>query len=201
MLRVDGDEHLDDVILGQPVENDRRHREILALEAIDVGVQREQSVLPVDRAQDALALRHLQDADARIAVRGRERQLLVARDDDGARNRRQIARLAALLVVLHELVDFLADDLALIRLVARRDAPLEKIPVHLGRRRQTRLLLPAAHRRLRVLAVVQDFEANELVDVAGRQRSLVELHAELLHSNRGDVDHRFESRTLLAGPL
>ena len=68
VLRVDRDEHLDDVILGQAVEDDRRHREVLALEAIDVGVQREQPVLAVDRAQDAFALGHLQDADARIVV-------------------------------------------------------------------------------------------------------------------------------------
>jgi hypothetical protein len=27
---------------------------------------------------------------------------------------------------------------------------------------------------------------------------LVELHAELLHPNRGDVDHRFASKTLRA---
>ena len=126
---------------------------------------------------------------------GLERQLLVARDDHRAGNRRQVARLAALLVVLHELVDFLADDLALVGLVARRDAPLEKIPVHLRRLRQPRLLLAAAHWRLRVLAVAQDLEPHQLVDVTGGQRSLVELHAELLHPNRGDVDHRFEAQT------
>ncbi len=62
VLRVDRDEHLDDVIFGQPVEDDRRHAEVLALEALDVGVQREQAVLAVDRAQDAFALGHLQDA-------------------------------------------------------------------------------------------------------------------------------------------
>ena len=38
-------------------------REVLALEALDVGVQREQPMLAVDRAQDAFALRHLQHAD------------------------------------------------------------------------------------------------------------------------------------------
>jgi hypothetical protein len=53
---------------------------------------------------------------------------------------RQIARLAALLVVLHELLDLLADDVPLIGLFARRDAPLEQIPVDLRLRR----LLPAA---------------------------------------------------------
>ena len=71
-----------------------------------------------------------------------ERQLLVARDDDRAGNRRQIARLAALLVVLHELVDLAADDLALIGLFARRDAPLEQIPVDFRGRRAGRCLPP-----------------------------------------------------------
>ena len=52
--------------------------EVLALEAIDVGVQRQQPVLAVDRAQDAFALGHLQDADARVVVGRLERQLLVA---------------------------------------------------------------------------------------------------------------------------
>ena len=69
VLGVDRDEHLDDVILGQPVEDDRRHAEVLAFEAIDVGVQRQQPVLAVDRAQDAFALRHLQDADPGIVAR------------------------------------------------------------------------------------------------------------------------------------
>ena len=59
VLRVDRDEHLDDVIFGNAIEDDRRHGERLVAEAIDVGVQREQAVLAVDRAQDAFALRHL----------------------------------------------------------------------------------------------------------------------------------------------
>ena len=45
---------------------------------IDVGVQRQQAVLPVDRAQDPFALGHLQDADAGVAIGRLERQLLVA---------------------------------------------------------------------------------------------------------------------------
>jgi hypothetical protein len=83
VLRVDRHEHLDDVILGQPVEDDRRHGEARRLDVLDVGVQREQTVLAVDGAQDALALRHLQRPD-RAPARRLERQLLVARDDDGA---------------------------------------------------------------------------------------------------------------------
>jgi len=51
------------------------------------------------------------------------------------------------------------------------------------------------HRRLRAVAVIEHLEADQLIDVTGGQRSLVELHAELLHPNRGDVDHRFESKT------
>ena len=78
VLRVDRHEHLDDVILGQPVEDDRRHAEVLAGEAVDVRVQREQAVLAVDRAEDPLALGHLQDADARVVTRRLKRELLVA---------------------------------------------------------------------------------------------------------------------------
>ena len=47
----------------------------------------------------------------------------------------------------------------------------------------------ASHWRVRLLGVTEDLEADELVDVLGRQRGLIELHAELLHSNRRDVDH------------
>ena len=117
-----------------------------------------------------------------------ETQRLVARDDDRAGNRRQIARLAALLVVLHQLVDLLADDLALIGLLARADAPLEQVPVHLRSVRR-RLLAPAAD-RLRLLAVTEHLEPDQLVDVAGGQGGLVELHPELLHPDGGDADHR-----------
>ena len=189
VLRVDRDEHLDDVIFRQPVEDDRRHAEVFALEAIDVRVQREQPVLAVDRAQDAFALRHLEDAHPRIVGRRLERELLVAGDDDGARNRRQVARLAALLVVLHELVDLLADDLALIRLLARRDAALEQVPVHLRRLAFARLRFAAADAALR-LAVIEHFEPDELVDIAGGEGGLIELHPELLHADGGNVDHR-----------
>src|SRR5262249_15619965 len=72
---------------------------------------------------------------------------------------------------------------------ARRDAPLEKIPVDL-RGCGAGLLLAAADRRLRRVAVTEHLEANELVYVTGRQGSLVELHPKLLHPNRGNIDHR-----------
>ena len=166
VLGVDRDEHLHDVIFRKPIEDDRRHRKILFAEAIDVGVQREQAMLPVDRAQDAFALGHLQRADARVVVGRLKRQLLVARDDHRARNRRQIARLTALLVVLHELVDLPADDLALVGLLARGDAALQQVPVHLGRRAAA---LPAPDRRLGLLAVAQHLEPDELVDITGGQ--------------------------------
>ena len=57
------------------------------------------------------------------------------------------------------------------------------------RRRGRRLLAAAAH-RLRLLAVAEHLEPDQLVDVAGAQGGLVELHAELLHPNRGDANHR-----------
>ena len=63
-----------------------------------------------------------------------ERQFLVARDDDGAGNRRQVPRLAALLVILNEFVNLSPDDLALVGLLARGDAALEQVPVDLRRR-------------------------------------------------------------------
>ena len=43
---------------------------------------------------------------------------------------------------------------------------------------------------LALVAVAQHFETHELVDVLGGQGSLIELHAKLLHSKRGDADHR-----------
>src|SRR5581483_1919818 len=52
------------------------------------------------------------------------------------------------------------------------------------------LLLAAAHRRLRLIAITQNLESNELVDVTGRQGSLVELHPKLLHADGGNVNHR-----------
>ena len=39
------------------------------------------------------------------------------------------------------------------------------------------------------LAVAQDLEANQLVDVFGSQSCLIELHAKLLHSDCSDVNH------------
>ena len=47
----------------------------------------------------------------------------------------------------------------------------------------------AAHGLVALVAVAQDLEAHELVDVVGGQRGLVELHPELLHPDGGNVDH------------
>ena len=107
---------------------------VVLADVLDVGVQREQPVLAVDRAKDPLALRHLQPADDRARLDRLESELLVAGDDDGARNGRQVARLPALLVILHEFVDLSPDDLALVGLLARGDPALEQVPVHLRRR-------------------------------------------------------------------
>jgi hypothetical protein len=50
VLGIDRDEHLDDVVFGQSVENDRRDRKLLIGEVLDVGVQRQQSMLSVNGA-------------------------------------------------------------------------------------------------------------------------------------------------------
>ena len=133
VLRVDRDEHLHDVIFGQLVEDDGRHRERIRRRTCRArraapaagAARRWRAGCPRARAPSACpwdALGH------RL-----EPQALVARDDDGAGDRRQIARLPALLVVLHELVDLAADDLPLVRLLVRADAPLEQVPVDLRR--------------------------------------------------------------------
>src|SRR5439155_10335247 len=124
------------------------------------------------RRQNPLAYRQLEDSDQRDAVSRLKRQVFVAGDDHRAGKRREVEGLTALLVILDEFVDFLADDLPLIGFVARRNPPLEEIPIDL-RRRRPRLLSAATHRCLRRVAVAEDLEPYELVDVTGRQRSLV----------------------------
>src|SRR5690606_18985528 len=128
------------------------------------GVKRQQSVLSVDRPKNTLAFGYFQDAQRRIAGSRLVLQRLVTGNNDGARNRGQVSGLSALLVVSHELVDLLANDLALVRLVARRDAPLEEIPAHF------RCSRAAPHGlAFRRFAVVEHLEADQLVDIAGRE--------------------------------
>src|SRR5688572_11509601 len=94
-------------------------------------MQGEQPVLAVDGAEDTLALGYLERAQRPLLVDRFKTKRLVARDDHGPRNRGQVAGRPTLLVVGDELVDFPADDLALVGLLARCDAPLEQIPAHL----------------------------------------------------------------------
>ena len=61
-----------DRILGELVEDHGRHGEVLLPEPLDVGVHRQQAVLAVDGAQDALALRHLERPQARPFLDGHE---------------------------------------------------------------------------------------------------------------------------------
>src|SRR5688572_9174256 len=144
-------------------------------------------MLSVYGAQNALSFGNFQDADTSVAVDRLKGQLLIARDDDGSGYRRQIPRLPALLVVLHELVDLPANDLALIGLFIRGDTAFQQVPVDL-RRRPPALAPP--DRRLGLLAVAQHLEADELVDVTGGEGGLVELDSELLHLDGGDVNHK-----------
>ncbi len=185
MLGVDGHEDLDDVIFGQSIENDRRHVEDVEAELLDVVVEREQAMLAVDGAQDALTLGDLQDAEARPVVAQRlELQRFLRRDDHRPGDRGQVAGLAALLVVLHQLLDLLADDLALIRLLVGGNAPLQQVPIHLG------LTLAASHGLMALVPVAQHFEADQLADIAGSERRLKKVHLKLLHANGCDGDHR-----------
>ena len=131
VLGVDGDEHLDDVVFRQSIENDGRDGELLVLHVVDIRVQRQETMLPVDGPKDPFPFGHLQTSDRGAGLDRFERQLLVTGNDDSAGNRRQVASLTALLVVLHEFVDLSPDDLSLIGFLARRDASLEQIPVHL----------------------------------------------------------------------
>ena len=64
VLGVDGDEHLHDVVFGQSIEDDRRHREHFIAEMFDARVQREQPVLPVNGAEDAFPLGDLENCQA-----------------------------------------------------------------------------------------------------------------------------------------
>ena len=149
-------------------------------------MQRQQPVLTVDGAQNPFPFGYLQYAERPVAIERFESQRLIARNDDGPSNRGQVPCLTTLLVVLDEFVDLAADDLTLVRLIICRDAALEQVPVDL----RWGSLPPPPDGRLGLLAVTQDLESHELVDVAGRERGLIELNAKLLHANRGNVDHR-----------
>jgi len=54
---------------------------------------------------------------------------------------------------------------------------------------------------LRGIAVIENLKPDELVDVTGRERRLVELHAELLHADRGNVNHRMSPERLPTAPF
>src|SRR5262245_30903375 len=127
MLRIDGYKHLHHMVFGQTVENDRWDRERLFRDVVDIAVKREQPGLSIHRSEDAPAFRHLRPPDQTSRFEWFERQLLVARDNDGARNRGQIPRLPALFVILDKLFNFAPDDVALVGLLARSNPPFEQI--------------------------------------------------------------------------
>ncbi len=153
------------MILGQLVEDDGRDRERLVADLLERRMQRQEPVLTVDGAQDSFTFRNPQRADGGPVAQGLEAKALVARDDDRAGDRGQVARLATLLVILDELIDLAADDVPLVGLVARGDAPFEQVPVDF----RPGAPATAAHRRVRLVGVAQDLEAHELVDVLGGQ--------------------------------
>ena len=142
VLRVDRDEHLHDVIFGQPIEDHRRHGEVSPPNCSIPACSASSRCWPsIARSTPSRSGTFSMPSDGSGLDR-LELQRLVARDDDGAGNRRQIARLPALLVVRDQLVDLPADDLALVGLLVRRDAALEQIPPHLRLPRAPRTPAP-----------------------------------------------------------
>src|SRR4030095_7483622 len=161
------------MVFGQTVEDNRRHRERFVAEPVDVGVKREQTMLTVDGPEDSFALGYFEAAHRGSIFHRLKRQLLIAGNNHGAWNRRQVARLTALLVVLHQFVDFSPDDLSLISFFARRNSTFQQIPIHF----RLRLLLAARHGWLARFAVAETLEPNELVDIPGGKGGLIKLHA------------------------
>ena len=113
------------MIVREAVENDRGDRERLVAKTVDVRMESQQAMLAVNGAKDTFAFRHFQGADRRPGFGRLELQRLVTGDDDGARNGRQVPGLTALLVVLDQLVNLLADDLPLVRLLIGGDPAFE----------------------------------------------------------------------------
>ena len=61
-------------------------------------------------------------------------------------------------------------------------------PLRAARKRAALFL--AANALGPLVLVTQHFESDELVDITGGKRGLIELHAELLHPNSGYADHK-----------
>jgi len=76
------------MVLGQAVEDDRGHRELLVAEPIDVGVHRQEAVLAVNRPQNPFTLGHFEHADGRhligrLELNGSSHEMMTAPGIDG----------------------------------------------------------------------------------------------------------------------
>src|SRR5256885_556249 len=127
MLDVDSDEHLHDMVFGQAIEDDDGNKEVLIPNVCDVHMQREKPMLTVDGAQDTFTFRNLEPSQHHPRFGRLEHQLLVAQDDDGTGNRKQITRLPTLLIILHKFVYLSPNDLTLVNLLIQRNTSLKQI--------------------------------------------------------------------------
>ena len=84
-------------------------------------MQRQQAVLAVERAQRAFLRRQLQHAEDAVRADRHEVEAAIAHQQHGARDRRQVPRLGALQVVVHQLGDLPLDHRPLVGLGAVGD--------------------------------------------------------------------------------
>ncbi len=150
-------------------------------------MQGEEAVLTVQHPQHPVLLGDLQQAQVVLARHRGEGEALLGRDDDRARDGGERARVLAVAVVVHQLVDLPADDRTLVGGLALADPLFEGFPVH---PRPVRAGLALAGGLHVIAAVAEHLELDQSVDVLRGERRLEELDAELLHAVRGNRDHR-----------
>jgi hypothetical protein len=111
--------------------------------------------------------------------------VLLADDDDRARDGREVAGLAAVPVVLEEFLDLPPDDRPLEGGLALPDPLFQDLPVDLGPLGAA----PGGAGCGLGRPVPQDLEADQPANVRSREDRLVELNSELPDDVGGDGDH------------
>src|SRR5262245_48185840 len=185
VLGVDRHEQLDDLPRVERIEEHRGDLDPHLLAGLGERVERQQPMLAVEHAEHAVLFRDLQQADVVVAGHRREREPPLGGDDDRPGNGRERARVLALPIIRHELVDLPADDRPLVSRLALADSLLESIPVDA----RTGLVPPLRGLLTGTTRVAEDLEFHQPVDVLGRESCLVELHTELLHAARRHGNH------------
>jgi hypothetical protein len=186
VLRVDGDEELDDLVGGQRVEH---HGGDLDVGGAAVGhhlVHREQAVLPIEGPQDAALGRDLEHAEHAMAARRGELEPAIRHQEHRARHRGEVPRVGALYVVLDQLGDLLPITgrwyASGSPRCASRAAPTDRDGRGLPR-------LPFGAAAGGPPPSYESTSSARLVDVTRAQDRLVEGDAELLQPHRRNRDH------------